>query len=241
MIKYMMFEKEITRNNHVSYHFCVDKFKNNFNNKSKLFFIEKELSNIDLDLSKYECSITSENTTSTGNYFHISFLLRKPTDFIDKNTLDYFSINVNFPVLYFTRKIPYEDKFKCGFYLDTYKKFKSKFFKKVIDTIKQFKNLYSDIWIAGDFDKYGSFIDDSINIEIFPIQTEENFKIIKNILINNYAIDKNKIDQYDKKFLNFNKNNFHFHFKIKYTKEDDTIIKIYRTYPNNPYLNYYDN
>lgn len=235
-----MFEKEITKGNHVSYHFCVDKFGNNFKPNSKLRIIENQLSHINLDLSTYECNITSSNTTSLGDYFHISYLFKGPDQYIDEDTLKFFSINANFPVLYFTRKIPYEDGFKCGFYLNTYKKFKSKFFYEVIQTIKLFKNLYYDVWIAGNFDKDGNFIDDSINVEIVPIQTEENFYLIKDILLKNYDIDENKINLYDKKFLYYNQTKFHFHVKIKYIG-DKHIIKFYRTYPNNPYIKYYDN
>lgn len=240
MIRYKMFEKEITLGNHVSYHFCIDKFGNNFKKKSKLKIIENYLSHIDLDLSKYEFNITSSNTTSINDYFHVSYLFKGPGQYVDKDTLRFFNIDVNFPVIYFTRKIPLEDNFKCGFYLNTYKKFRSKFFNKVIKTIRLFKNLYYDIWIAGDFDKNGNFIDNSINIEIIPIQTKENFYLIKDILLSNFDVDKNKINLYDKKFINYNKTKFHFHVKIKYTM-DKTIVKFYRTYPDNPYLKYYDN
>jgi hypothetical protein len=236
-----MFEKEITEgSNHVSHHFCVDKFGNNFPQKSNLKKIENQLLNLcpKLDLSKYECNITSSNTTSDGDYFHISYLSKGPNEYLDKDTLNFFNINVNFPVLYFTRKIPFESNFKCGFYLNTYKSFKSKFFSDTIKIIKYFKNIYYDVWIAGDFDKIGNFIDNSINIEIFPFQTKENFYKIKNILLNHFDIDQSKINLYDKKFINYLEDDFFFHIKIKLNNER-TIVKFYRTYPNNPFSKYY--
>lgn len=233
-----MFEKEITFGNHVSYHFCVDKFGKNFHPKSKQHLIEKELCNIDVDLSKYECNITTENTTSDGNYFHISYLRRKHCVGLDKNILKFFNIDVDFPVVYFTRKVPIEDNFKCGFYLSTYKSFNSKFLNKTLKTIEHFSGLYDDFFLAGDFDKNGNFIDESINIEIIPIQSKENYYRLKNILLDNFKIDEKKLNLYDKKFLNYTPKSFSFHIKIKFTTTD-TIVKFYRSYPNNPFLSYY--
>lgn len=236
-----MFEKELTCGNHVSYHFCVDEFGDNFHQKSKLKKIENQLLNIcsELNLSKYECNITASNTISNGDYFHISYLNKGPNEYLDKNTLNCFDINVNFPVLYFTRKIPFENNFKCGFYLNTYKSFKSKFFGEVLKTIKHFRGIYYDIFLAGDFNKDGNFIDESINIEIFPHQTKENYYSIKKILLEFFNIDRKKIDLYDKKFKNYKSSDFFFHIKIKLLT-DKTIVKFYRTYPHNPFLNYYD-
>jgi len=238
MIRYKLFEKEITSGNHVSYHFCVDEFKNHFYPKSKQHAIEKELSNIDIDLSKYECNITTSNTTSSGDYFHISYLRKSPYEFLSEEVLKYFNINVDFPVLYFTRKIPFEQNFKCGFYLKTFKNFKSKFFDEVIEIISLFNGLYYDVYLAGDFTSDGGFIDKSINIEIFPIQSTKNFYKIKEILLENFDVEKKKLDLYDKKFVDYAVNKFFFYIKIKIT-EDGKIVKFYRTYPNNPFQQEY--
>lgn len=235
MIRYQMFEKEITYGNHVSYHFCVDKFGNNFNINSKHFDIDQELSKIQFDSSKYECSITTSNTTSSGDYFHISYLNRD-NDYIDRKVLKTFNVNVGFPVIYFTKKFPIDDMFKCGFHLNTYKTFKSKFFSDVLKTIKLFKGLYCDIILAADFSSDGKFVDDSINIEIVPIQTKETFYRVKQILLDNFNIDILKINLYDKLFSTYTVDCFSWHIKIKL--QDNTCVKFYRTYPNNPYLNY---
>jgi len=239
MIRYKMFEKEITEGNHVSYHFCVDKFGNNFHPKSKHSIVEKSLSYIDIDLSKYECNITTSNTTSFGDYFHISYLKRRPDQFLSEEVLKYFNISTKFPVLYFTRKLPFEDNYKCGFYLNVYKTFKSKFFKDTIKTLKHFSGLYHDVFFAGDFDINGNFIDKSINIEIFPLQTKDNFYKIKNILLNNFDVVESKLNLYDNKFSNYTEDNFFFHIKIKLS-DQKPIVKFYRTYPHNPYITYYD-
>lgn len=241
MLRYKLFEKEITSGNHASYHFCVDKFditKNHFHPKSKQYAIEKELSNIDIDLSPYECNITSSTTTSVGDYFHVSYLRKSPYEFLTKEVLDYFKINVDFPVLYFTRKIPYEKNFKCGFYLKTFKTFKSKFFNETVKIISLFDGLYYDVYTAGDFTFDGKFIDKSINIEIFPIQSKNNYYSIKKILLNNFDIEEKKINLYDKKFVDYSADKFFFYIKIKLT-ENGTIVKFYRTYPDNPFKEEY--
>ena len=238
MIRYNLFEKEITSGNHVSYHFCVDKFSDHFHPKSKLHAIEKQLSNIDIDLSKYECNITTSNTTSFNDYFHVSYLRKSSREFLSKEVLEYFNIDVHFPVLYFTRKIPYEKNFKCGFYLETLKTFKSKFFDKTIDIISLFDGLYYDIYLAGDFTHDGKFIDETINIEIFPIQSKKNFYLIKKILLENFDVEEKKINLYDKKFVDYTPDKFFFYIKIKLT-ENGEIIKFYRTYPNNPFQEEY--
>jgi hypothetical protein len=230
-----MFEKEITSGNHVSYHFCVDKFGNNFNSKSKHFLIDNFLSTNNLNLSKYECSITTENTTCPGNYFHISYLNRND-DYIEENILRYFNINVNFPVLYFTKKFPIQKNFKCGFHLNTYRKFNSKYFYECLSIVKKFKNLYTDIIFAGDFLENGEFVDDSINIEIVPLQSKQIYFLIRDILRKNFEVDERKLNLYDKKFKNYQTDDFSWHIKIKLGK--DKCVKFYRTYPYNPYLTY---
>ena len=82
-----MFEKEITSGNHVSYHFCVDKFDDNFHPKSRQHNIEKQLRYVDIDLSPYELGITSSNTTSDGDYVHVSYLRRLNNGFMRQEVL----------------------------------------------------------------------------------------------------------------------------------------------------------
>ena len=86
-----MFEKEITSGNHVSYHFCVDKFADNFHPKSRQHDIEKQLRYVHIDLSPYELGITSSNTTSDGDYIHVSYLRRLNNGFMRQEVLDYFN------------------------------------------------------------------------------------------------------------------------------------------------------
>lgn len=230
-----MFEKEITYGNHVSYHFCVDKFGNNFSEKSKHYYIDQELSKIQLHSSKYEYSITTSNTTSLNDYFHVSYLNRDG-DYIEDHILKTFNIDVNFPVIYFTKKFPIDNNFKCGFHLNTYKKFKSKYFFDVLKIIRLFNGLYFDVILAGDFDSHSKFIDNSINIEIVPIQTKQTFFHIKKVLLENFDVDNSKINLYDRMFSSYIPDFFSWYIKIKL--EDEICIKFYRTYPNNPYLNY---
>lgn len=230
-----MFEKEITSGNHVSYHFCVDKFDDNFHPKSRQHLIEKQLRYVDIDLSPYELGITSSNTTSEGEYIHVSYLRRSNNGFMDPEVLKYFNIDVDFPVLYFTRKIPFESEYKCGFYLGTFKKFNSRFFNDTVSIIQRFKDKFKDVFLAGDFTEDGKFIDDSINIEIFPFQVNFNYFDIKEILVNEFGVVEEKISLYDNMMKSFKQDKFHFHIKIKLYKDKETVVKFYRTYPNNPF------
>ena len=220
MIKYEMAEREITQGGVYQHHTCVDKFDD-----------------YDIDLYDYELNITPKNETSPHDYIHVSCLRRTVDDYVRKSVRDYFNINVDFPVIYFTRKIPFTPEFKCGFYLNTYKKFNSVYFKKTLSTIKLLKRLYYDIILAGDFTGDGRFIDDSINIEVMPVQSKETYFKIRDILWDNFEIDN--FDFSDRLFDNYSLDKFHFHFKIKYS-ENDTIVKFYHTLPHNPYIDYYD-
>ena len=220
MIRYKMYERELTQGGSYQYHTCVDK-----------------LEEYDIDLYDYEINITPKNETSPHDYIHISCLRKTIDDYVRKSVLDYFNIPVEFPVVYFTRKVPFTPEFKCGFYLNTFKKFKSDYFKQTLDTIKLFKGLYNDIFLAGDFNQDGSFIDESINIEIMPIQSKDNYFTIRKILNENYGIDNFECDSL---FKDYSVDKFHFHVKIKYSA-DGMIIKFYNTYPINPFINYYDN
>jgi len=220
MIRYKMYERELTQGGSYQYHTCVDK-----------------LDEYDIDLYDYEINITPKNETSPYDYIHVSCLKKGVDKFVRRSVLEYFNIPVDFPVVYFTRKVPFTPEFKCGFYLNTFKKFKSDYYKQTLETIKLFKGLYNDIFLAGDFNQDGSFIDESINIEIMPIQSKDNYLTIRKILNENYSIDNFECDSL---FKDYSVDKFHFHVKIKYSV-DGMIIKFYNTYPINPFINYYDN
>jgi len=221
MIKYQMYERELTKGGVYQYHTCVDK-----------------LDDYDIDLFDYEINVTPKNETSPHDYIHISCLRKTTDDYVRKSVLDYFKIPVNFPVVYFTRKIPFTPEFKCGFYLNTFKKFKSAYFHQTLYTLKLFKGLYNDIILAGDFTEDGKFIDDSINIEIMPIQSKDIYFKIRKILSEMYSIDN--FDTCDNLFDDYSVDKFHFHVKIKYSV-NGMVIKFYNTFPINPFLKYYDN
>ena len=220
MIRYKMYERELTDGGSYQYHTCVDKFDE-----------------YDIDLYDYECNITPKNETSPHDYIHISCLRKTIDDYVRESVLDYFNIPVNFPVVYFTRKVPFTPEFKCGFYLNTYKKFKSKYFRQTLNTIKLFKGLYNDIILAGDFDSSGNFIDDSINIEVMPIQSKDVYLKIRKILTQTFDIDN--FDISDRLFDDYSIDKFHFHVKIKYSI-DGLVVKFYNTHPINPFIKYYD-
>jgi len=220
MIKYQMYERELTKGGVYQHHTCVDK-----------------LDEYDIDLLDYEINITPKNETSPHDYIHISCLRKTIDDYVRDSVLNYFNILVDFPVVYFTRKVPFTPEFKCGFYLNTYKKFKSKYFRQTLDTIKLFKGLYNDIILAGDFDSSGNFIDDSINIEVMPIQSKDVYFKIRKILTQTFNIDN--FDTCDNLFDGYSIDKFHFHVKIKYSV-DGLVIKFYNTHPINPFLKYYD-
>jgi len=220
MIKYQMYERELTKGGVYQHHTCVDK-----------------LDEYNIDLFDYEINITPKNETSPHDYIHISCLRKTIDDYVRKSVLDYFNISVDFPVVYFTRKVPFTPEFKCGFYLNTYKKFKSKYFKQTLKTIKLFKGLYNDIILAGDFDSDGNYIDESINIEVMPIQSKDVYFKIRNLLSQTFDIDN--FDTCDNLFDDYSVDKFHFHVKIKYSV-NGLVIKFYNTYPINPFLKYYD-
>ncbi len=244
MIRYKMFEREITAGEHRSYHVCVNNFGNNFSSKSKFYPIDESLSKINEDFTDYECNITLANHTSPNDYFHISYLAKNLyPPYIQKNILDAFNIKVDFPVIYFTRQYPYVDNFKVGFDHNTYQKFNSKFYKQVMDIIVKLNNVLNGInaiILAGDFDKDGNFIDETINIEIIPYQNKENYFNIKDILLNDFSVVPDKIGRYDKMFDNYVINNFCWHTKIKLFSDREPLVKFYRTYPHNPFIGYHN-
>ena len=221
MIRYKMYERELTKGGVYQYHTCVDKFDD-----------------YDIDLYDYECNFTPKNETSPYDYIHVSCLRKTMDDYVRQNVLDYFNIPVTFPVVYFTRKVPFTPDFKCGFYLNTFKRFKSAYFHQTLYTLKLFKGLYNDVILAGDFTEDGKFIDDSINIEIMPIQSKDIYFKIRKILSEMYSIDN--FDTCDNLFDDYSVDKFHFHVKIKYSV-NGLVIKFYNTFPINPFLKYYDN
>ena len=90
-----MLETQISEGHHTSCHFCFDKFEGSLDKG--------------LDLSKYELSITDPKT-----HFHVHYLNRDG-DYIKKEVLDAYDINVNFPVIFFGRELPYRDGFRCAY------------------------------------------------------------------------------------------------------------------------------
>ena len=97
MIRYKMYERELTDGGSYQYHTCVDKFDE-----------------YDIDLYDYECNITPKNETSPHDYIHVSCLKKGVDKFIRKSVLDYFNIPVVFPVVYFTRKVPFTSDLSVG-------------------------------------------------------------------------------------------------------------------------------
>ncbi len=237
MIRYKMFEKEITKGAHTSFHFCVDKFGNNFHPRSKQYPIDQALSKFDKDWSNYDMAITTSTTTSEGDYFHISSLKNNVIKCIERDVLDMFNIpNLDFNCIYITKAFPYVDTFKCGFDFQTFSKFNSNLFGEATKVFSLFREMYNGVMFAGDFTKDGEFIDDSINIEVIPHQ--RSFARIKLILLDNFDIDRDKIGYYDRKFMKYEIEDHAWHIKIKLYKDRDPTVKFYRTYPNNPYLDY---
>ncbi len=237
MIRYKMFEKEITKGSHTSYHFCVDQFGDNFNPRSKQYPIDQALSKIDKDWSDYEIAITTSTTTSKGDFFHVTSLTKnRNIIYVEKDVLDTFNIPVNFNVIYFTRAFPYVDGFKCGFSRLVLPRFDSTLVNDAMKVSLLFEGMCNNQIFAADFTKDGEFIDESINIEVIPYQTL--YHQVKEILVRNFDIDRDKIDHYDKKFINHRTEEFGWHTKIKLYRDRDPVVKFYRTYPHNPYVNY---
>ena len=215
MIRYTMLETQLSEGLHTSCHFCVDKFEG---------LLDKGL-----DLSKYELSITDPRT-----HFHIHYLNRDG-DYIEKNVLDAYDINVDFPVIFFGRELPYRDGFRCAYHLGTLKKLKSPFVRDVVKIIKLFKGNFIDIILASEFTQDGVIKDNHINIEIIPYM--KNYKEIGKILEKNFELPK--LDYFKGSFDDYEDKDFAWHIKIKlfrYYKKP--LVKFYKTYPNNPYLNY---
>ena len=210
-----MLETQISEGHHTSCHFCFDKFDGSLDKG--------------LDLSKYELSITDPRS-----HFHIHYLNRDD-DYIEQKVLDAYDINVDFPVIFFGRELPYRDGFRCAYHLSTLKKLKSPFVRDVVNIIKLFKGNFIDIILASDFSQDGVISDKDINIEIIPHM--QNYKEIGEILEKNFELPK--LQYYEESFNDYNEKDFAWHIKIKlfrYIKKP--LVKFYKTYPNNPYLHF---
>ena len=215
MIRYTMLETQISEGHHTSCHFCFDKFEGSLDKG--------------LDLSKYELSITDPRS-----HFHVHYLNRDD-DYIEQKVLDAYDINVDFPVIFFGRELPYRDGFRCAYHLSTLKKLKSPFVRDVVNIIKLFKGNFIDIILASDFSQDGVISDKDINIEIIPHM--QNYKEIGEILEKNFELPK--LQYYEESFNDYNEKDFAWHIKIKlfrYIKKP--LVKFYKTYPNNPYLHF---
>ena len=215
MIRYTMLETQISEGHHTSCHFCFDKFEGSLDKG--------------LDLSKYELSITDPRS-----HFHVHYLNRDD-DYIEQKVLDAYDINVDFPVIFFGRELPYRDGFRCAYHLSTLKKLKSPFVRDVVKIIKLFKGNFIDIILASDFSQDGVISDKDINIEIIPLM--QNYKQIGEILQKNFELPK--LGYYNESFNDYNEKDFAWHIKIKlfrYIKKP--LVKFYKTYPNNPYLHF---
>ena len=215
MIIYSMLETQLSEGHHTSVHFCHDKF-------------DEELDR-GLDLSKYETSITDPRS-----HFHIHYFNRS-NDYMEKKVLDSYNINVNFPVIFFSREIPHRDGFRCAFHLQTLKKLRSPFLRDVVKIIKMFKGNFIDIILAADFTKNGEICNKDINIEVIPIW--ENYDQIGKILKDNF--DLPKLSYFNGSFDSYDREDFAWHIKIKLFRYIKTpLVKFYKTYPNNPYIDY---
>ena len=159
-----MLETQISEGQHTSCHFCFDKFEGSLDRG--------------LDLSKYELSITDPRS-----HFHIHYLNRDD-DYMEKEVLDAYDINVDFPVIFFGRELPYRDGFRCAYHLNILKKLKSPFVRDVVKIIKLFKGNFIDIILASDFSQDGIISNKDINIEIIPLM--QNYKQIGEILEKNF-------------------------------------------------------
>lgn len=235
---YKMFEKELTFGNHVSYHFIYNYFDTLSPSNSKLYQYEKELKekiNPFIDLKGFQNAITTPNTTIKEDaYFHVGMFQKQ----INKSVKDFFKINTDVYIMYFTKKIKdvvKETEFKCGYPLNVFlNSIEHKFKREAIELVDLFSEESSNYIIANNFYQDGSINHDEINVEIIPKYSKENYFSLKNKLLNTFSLKKDVFDLYDKKFENYIKSDFHYHVKIK-LKDSNPTVKFYRTFPFNPY------
>lgn len=233
-----MFEKEVTRGNHVSYHFIYPYFDTLSPENSKLYQYEKQLKESvtqHFDLLGFQNALTTPNTTLKEDAcFHIGSYRK----IIDKETRDFFHIKSDFPMVYFTKKVNDATKnssYKCGYGYDVLKTLKHPLEEDILKIKDLFKEETSQSIFASHFMSNGKIVENEMNFEIIPHYTKENFFALKNKLIENFDVRKEVLDLYDKKFVNYKGRDFHYHVKLK-LKSSGTTIKFYRTFPINPYL-----
>lgn len=233
-----MFEKEITKGNHVSYHFIYPYFDTISPKNSKLYQYEKQLKETVtnyFDLNGFQNALTTPNTTLKEDAcFHIGMHKK----FIGDEVRKFFKIKSNFPTVYFTKKIKdatKESSYKCGYTLEVLKTLNHPLENDSIELMKLFEAETSQAIFASHFNPNGEIVENEMNFEIIPHYTKENYFSIKNKLIENFNVRKEILDLYDKKFANYKGTDFHYHVKIK-LKPTETSVKFYRTFPINPYL-----
>ena len=235
---YRMFEKEVTKGNHVSYHFIYPYFDTISPKNSKLYQYEKQLKETvteHFDLNGFQNALTTPNTTlSEDACFHVGTHIK----IIDQKTKDFFHIKSNFFTIYFTKKIKdatKESPYKCGYNFETLKSLNHPLESDVAKIMELFEQETSQVIFASHFKTNGDIIDNVMNLEIIPHYTKENYFSIKDKLINNFDVRSEVLNLYDKKFSKYKGTDFHYHIKIK-IKPENTTVKFYRTFPINPYL-----
>jgi len=235
---YKMFEKELTKGNHVSYHFIYDYFETLSPKNSKLYQYEKQLKDIvtkNFDLQGFQNAITTPNTTLKEDaHFHVGLYKR----FIDDEVKDFFHIKSDFPVVYFTKKINdavKESSYKCGYSYSVLKELNHPLEEEVTKLMKLFEEETSQSIFASHFKEDGDINDNEMNFEIIPHYNKQTFFSIKQKLLKNFDVREEILNSYDKKFANYKKEDFHYHVKIK-LKKSETTVKFYRTFPINPYV-----
>lgn len=235
---YKMFEKELTKGRHVSYHFIYPYFDTLSPKNSKLYQYEKELKETvtqHFDLVGFQNALTTPNTTLKEDAcFHVGMHKK----FIDDETRKFFHIKSDFPMVYFTKKIKNAAKrspYKCGYTYEVLKKIKHPLEDKAVELMDLFSEETSQPIFASHFMENGKIVEDEMNFEIIPHYTKENYFSIKNKLIKNFDVREEVLNLYDKKFANYKGTDFHYHVKIK-LKPSGTTVKFYRTFPINPYL-----
>lgn len=240
LYQYCMFEKEITNNRMVSNHFIYDYFDTVSPENSKLYILEKQLKEsvtlAGMDTRGFAIAITPGNTTSPNeDMFHIGSHIKK----IDDNVMDFFKLKANFEVLYFSKKVKnatQESDFKCGYTPETF--FNQLNFSKWKSETENFLEAFQEnahhIIVASHFNPDGSNNEKELNLEIVPEYSLDNYQWLKTKLLAMYDIREGMFDLYDKKFVNYTPEKFHFHVKVKYT-DAGVAVKFYRTWPYNPY------
>jgi hypothetical protein len=246
-MNYYLFERDLT-SNHVSYHYCFlnydeVKFPENSKIQEHYDYLRKILST-DLSsvkrLSSFHKAITPQNKFIDTPYFHLSVDNISPEEY--KTINDRFGINTNYRYNYFTKIISdieaKEKYFKCGFLSHIFRNIAHDMKSDALEVTRKLFDGNCNVLYAFDFDQSGSIIHDNINIELLPQYSSVNFLKIKNNLKSLFPhLNVELFDIYDKMFLDYSPEKFHFHFKVKLYKNEPPAVKFYRTYnSSNPYL-----